>query len=152
MCLSVCLCLCVCVRVCVCVCVLFWPQAEINVRRRLTVSYVGICTYHFITPKHFRSTTLLLPLIYTEASCSKKCVHFPHVTLPPHTHIIQRMFKDTQQQAYNKHYPSCLYMCVCVCVCEKNKSVYIYIYIYIYICVCVCVCVCVIKISWQIYK
>ena len=39
---------------------------------RLTKSHVGICIYHFTTPTHFRSTTWLLPLIYTGASYAEK--------------------------------------------------------------------------------
>ena len=40
-----------------------WPYAD------APVSYVGICIYHFITSTHFRSTTWLLSLIFTGASC-----------------------------------------------------------------------------------
>ena len=39
---------------------------------RLTVSHIGICIYHFETPTHFRSTTWLLLVIYTGASCAEK--------------------------------------------------------------------------------
>ena len=46
---------------------LFWPQAETDSRLRLTVSHVGICIYHFITPTYFCSTTWLLPFIFSRA-------------------------------------------------------------------------------------
>ena len=36
-----------------------------------SVSHVGIFIYHFIIPPHFRSTTWLLPLIFTGASCEE---------------------------------------------------------------------------------
>ena len=37
----------------------------------LTVSHVGICIYHFITPTLFQTTTWLLPLTLTSAFCSE---------------------------------------------------------------------------------
>ena len=43
---------------------LLWPQAETDSRLTLprSVSHVGICIYHFITPRHIFSTTWLLLL------------------------------------------------------------------------------------------
>ena len=47
-----------------------WPlQAENCSRLILTVP--RICQYHFIKPTRFRSTTWLLPLIFTGASCAE---------------------------------------------------------------------------------
>ena len=50
---------------------LFWPQAEPVSRLTPPVSHMNIYIYHFITPTHFRSTTWLLPLIFTGASCAE---------------------------------------------------------------------------------
>ena len=47
-----------------------WDWLKID-SLRLSVSHVGICIYHFITPTNFWSTMILLPLIFTCASCEK---------------------------------------------------------------------------------
>ena len=47
---------------------LWLPESLLTARLRLPVSQVDIFMYHFITPTHFRSTTPLLPLIFTGAS------------------------------------------------------------------------------------
>ena len=60
---------------------LFWSQAETDTRQRFPVSHVGICIYPFITLIHFRSTTWLLPLIFTCAPCVEKSLMDASVTL-----------------------------------------------------------------------
>ena len=47
-----------------------WLKTE-SPKLTLPVSHMGICIYHFITPTHFRSTTWLLLLIFTGASCAE---------------------------------------------------------------------------------
>ena len=49
------------------------PEARSKLRLilKLPASHVGICIYHFITPAHFHSTTWLLPLIFTGATCTE---------------------------------------------------------------------------------
>ena len=53
--------------------VLYLPTQLISpnwdwLKTKTPVSHMGICIYHFITPTHFRSTTWLLPVIFTGAS------------------------------------------------------------------------------------
>ena len=50
---------------------LFWKRAETDTRLRLSVFHEGICIYNFLTTTLFRSTTWLISLIFTSASCAE---------------------------------------------------------------------------------